>query len=61
MVYLNAVGNGALQQACVASRWLKGSRRRLRVGEKERKWMKRGMAQFQGELDGIEGGSQDES
>lgn len=48
MVYLNTAGNRALQQACVAGRWLKGSRRRLRVGEKGRKWMKRGMAKFQG-------------
>lgn len=32
MVYLNTAGNWPLQQACVASRWLKGSRRRLRVG-----------------------------
>lgn len=49
MVYLNTAGNWALQQACVASRWLKGSRRRLRVGYKGRKWMIRGMAEFQGE------------
>ena len=45
----------------MASRWLKGLRRRLRVGEKGRKWMIRGMVEFQGELDGIEGGSEDES
>lgn len=47
-VYLSAAGNWALLQACAASRWLKGSRRRLRVGEKGRKWMKRGMADLLG-------------